>query len=162
MQRTTVPKITALIHAYADAGRLGRTLDSLRPCDQVVVVTHGDDDETQRIARQHGAYVKAGVAGVSGGAYLVDAAHDWILCLRPDEALSEALEASLFEWKTKDPGAVIGFSVSIRQETASGWKSCPPETRLVNRERINWTSELPPNDPEAPLLVGDLLRLCTP
>jgi hypothetical protein len=157
-----VPNITALIHAHADAGRLGRSLESLRPCDQVVVILHGDDEPTHKIAREHGATVKAAVEGVSSGAYLVDAANDWILCLRPDEALSEALEAALFEWKRHGPPEVMGFSINIRQETASGWQACPPETRLVNRERINWTGEFPPNDPGAPRLGGDLLRFSSP
>jgi hypothetical protein len=137
-------------------------LDSLRPCDEVLVIAHGEEPATQKIAREHGATVKPGVAGVSSGVYLVDAAHDWILCIRPDEALSEALEASLFEWKETDPGDAIGFSVRVRQETASGWKQCPPETRLVNRQRINWTSHLPPTDPAAPVLAGDLLRFSAP
>ena len=160
-QLTFVPKITALIHAYADAERLGRTLDSLRPCDQVLVVTH-DDEATQEVARAHGATLKAGVEGVANGVYLVDAANDWIFCIRPDEALSEALEAALFEWKEKDPGETIGYSVALREETASGWKPCAPQMRLVNRGLLNWTTELPPNNPAAPLLAGDLLRFSKP
>ncbi len=160
-QLTTVPKITALIHAHADAVRIGRLLDSLRPCDEVLVVTHGGDD-TQRVVREHGAIVKQGVAGVSAGLYLVDAANDWIFCVRPDEALSEALEATLFGWKQKDPGDASAFSVGIREETPAGWKSCSPETRLVNRNRINWTTELPPYAASAALLAGDLLRFCNP
>ncbi len=156
-----MPKITALIHAHSDAARIGRLLDSLRPCDQVLVITHADDD-TQKIAREHGATVKPGVQGVAAGVYLVDAANDWLLCLRPDEALSEALEAALFQWKDSDPGDALAFSVALREETPSGWKSCPPESRLVNRNRVNWTTELPPSDPAAPTLSGDLLRFRDP
>ncbi len=161
VQLTTVPKITALIHAHADAARIGRLLDSLRPCDEVLLISHGGDD-TQKVARKHGATVKEGVAGVSAGVYLADAANDWIFCVRPDEAFSEALEATLFDWKQKDPGDALAFSVGIREETPAGWKSCPPETRLVNRNRINWTTELPPYVPSATLLAGDLLRFCNP
>lgn len=156
-----MPKITALIHAHADAARIGRLLESLRPCDEVLVIAHAGD-ETQKLAREHGATVKQGVEGVSAGVHLVDAANDWIFCARPDEALSEALEAALFDWKEKDPGEALAFSVRIREETSSGWKTCPPETRLLNRNRINWTTPLPPYEPSAPVLAGDLLRFRNP
>jgi hypothetical protein len=33
-----MPKITALLHTHNDALRLGRALDSLRPCDEVLVI----------------------------------------------------------------------------------------------------------------------------
>lgn len=161
-QLTSVPKITALIHAHDDGARLGRLLDSLRPCDEVLVIAHKADEETQRVAREHGATMKPAVAGVGLGTYLVDTHHDWVLCARPNEALSEGLEAALFEWKNKDPGDVMAFSIRVREEGESGWKICPAETRLVNRKRLNWTGELPPNDPNAPTLSGDLLRFGTP
>ncbi len=156
-----MPKITALIHAYDDAERIGRLLDSLRPCDEVLVITHGSD-ATAKTARDHGAKVKAAVPGVSAGAYLVDAQYEWLLCVRPNEALSEALEAALFEWKGHDAGANVGFSIRIREETVSGWKMCQSETRLVNRNRVNWTDELPPHEPHFQLLRGDLLRFRSP
>lgn len=151
-----MPKITALIHTCNDAARIGRLLDSLRPCDQVLVIDHNSRDETREIARVHGATVK------TSGACLTDARHEWLLCLRPTEALSDGLEAALFEWKDQEPGDALGFSVPIREETDSGWQARPPETRLVNRNRINWATELPPHDPAARPLAGDLLRFCQP
>ena len=33
----------------------------------------------------------------------MDASNDWILCVLPNEALSEELEATLLEWKGQDP-----------------------------------------------------------
>lgn len=157
-----MPKITALIHAHADAARLGRLLDSLRPGDEVLVISHNADEATEKIARAHGAEVRRAVAGVAPGAYALDARHDWIFCLRSDEALSEGLEAALFQWKEEAPGERSAFRVAVRAETAGGWTTCPPETRLVNRTRLHWTMELPPNDPTAPLLGGDLLRFREP
>ncbi len=157
-----MPKITAFIHSENDAPRIGRLLDSLRPCDEVLIIDNGSQDDTPKIAREHGATVKTAVSGVAPGAYLVDARHDWLLCLRPSEALSEGLEAALFEWKDQDPGESVGFSVAVREESPSGWKRCPPEMRLVNRNRINWTANLPPNEPNAKVLAGDLIRFSTP
>src|SRR5215813_4464897 len=53
-------KITALIHAQDNERSLGRALDSLRPCDEVIVVDHGSKHETAKVAREHGAKVISG------------------------------------------------------------------------------------------------------
>ena len=154
-----MPKITALIHTHNDSARIGRALDSLRPCDQVLVIDHASEDETTAIARAHGAEVKRAVPGVDPGAYAVDAKNDWIVCLLPNEALSEGLEASLFEWKQQEGNdSTIGYSIQIREDAEGGWKVTGHETRLVNRARVNWTDRLPPNINDAPQLAGDLLR----
>src|SRR5215467_10786173 len=87
-------KMRALIQDQDNGRSIGRVLDSLRPCDEVVVVDHGSRDETVKIAREHGARVITGVPGVDRGAYAQDARHQWILCLLPQEALAEELEAS--------------------------------------------------------------------
>ncbi len=157
-----MPKITALIHVCADAPRLGRLLESLRPCDELLVIDHAADEATQKIAREHGADLRPAVTGATPGTYAALARQDWLLCLQPNEALSEGLEAALFAWKEKDPGKVFGFSVPVREESPSGWQTCPSATRLVHRDRICWTAELPPHDVAAPLLAGDLLRFGTP
>jgi glycosyltransferase involved in cell wall biosynthesis len=172
-----MPKITALIHTHNDAERIGRALDSLRACDEVLVVDHASTDDTAKIARHHGATVKDDVPGVNPGVYAVDARHDWILCLLPTEAVGESLEASLFEWKEqhKDPkdeskeakpdeqaASNGGYAFAIREETAKGWRDRPPEVRLVNRKKINWPDHLPPNMPGAPQLAGEILRFHKP
>lgn len=167
-------KITALIHTHNDAERIGRALESLRACDQILVVDHGSTDDTLKLAREHGADVKEGVTGVSAGVYAIDARHDWILCLLPTESVSEAMEASLFEWKErkldasddpekdKEAGAQNSFSFQVRLDTAEGWKELGVHTRLVNRNRINWQGHLPADDPGAEMLAGHLLRFSTP
>lgn len=155
-------KITAIIHTKNDARRIGRALESLRACDEVLIVDHDSEDDTAKIAREHGAHIKTGVPGVSPGTYLVDAKNDWILCLLPNESLTEGLEASLFEWKGKDLNDATGFSIEVREETVKGWKNLGPQTRLVNRTKINWISDLPPNEPNAKVLQGDLLRFKNP
>src|SRR4051794_9770170 len=96
-----MPKITAILHTHNDALRIGRTLDSLRPCDEVIVVDHGSEDDTVGLARKHGATIKKGLPGVEPGAYVMDARNDWIFCLSPQEALNEALEISLLEFKER-------------------------------------------------------------
>ena len=167
-------KITALLHTHNDAARIGRALDSLRACDEVLVIDHLSTDDTAKIARYHGAAVKEGVPGVNPGVYAMDARHDWVLCLLPNEAVGEGLEASLFEWKDrkheksgeeerdKDTSGPCSLAMQVREETENGWKELGAHTRLVNRKRINWPGHLPFDDPSAPLLPGHLLRFAKP
>ena len=158
-------KISAIIHANNDERRLGRALETLRPCDEVIVVDHGSTDRTRQVAHQYGAIVRAGVLGVKPGAYVADLKNDWVLCLLPSESLSEALEASLFEWKangSSNSQPQHGYCIAVRQETGGAWKNLPAELRLVDRTRINWSEELPPNECAGPTMQGEILRFSEP
>ena len=117
----------------------------MRACDQVIVIDHGSTDNTERVARDHGVVLKKGIPGVDRGTYAVDASNDWVLCICPNESISEPLEASLFEWKSQDHDADTGFNVRLREESDHGWQLGDPQTRLVNKCRLNWTGDLPPN-----------------
>ena len=157
-----MPKITALLHTHNDALRLGRALDSLRPCDEVLIIDSDSDDDTEKVARAHGAHLKRAIPGVTAGAYAMDSEHEWILCLRPNESLSDDLEAALFEWKGKElDESVTCFGVRIRRENGTGWEKLPPEVRLINRNRINWVDEIPHENCGA-VLTGDLLSFQEP
>jgi glycosyltransferase involved in cell wall biosynthesis len=153
-----MPGISALIHTCNDERRLGRTLETLRHCDEIVIVDHASEDNTVKVARDYGAKVIPAVAGVQNGAYANDCKHDWVLCLLPAEALTEALEASLLEWKTNAPpeGTTAGYSVRIRS-SENGQSICQ-ELRLVNRTKLNWQGVTPEASSDLPLLEGDLLR----
>jgi glycosyltransferase involved in cell wall biosynthesis len=153
-------KISALIHTCDSARSLGRALDSLRPCDEVIVVDHGSKDETVKVAKEHGAKVIHAVPGVGRGAYSQDARNQWVLCLLPQEALAEELEASLFEWTNAEQDAnQMGFNMAVREQNGAGWKSLDAEMRLANRKQINWTGDLPPENPKLPVLAGHILRI---
>lgn len=163
--KLTVPKISAIIHASNDERRLGRALETLRSCDEVIVVDHGSTDRTREVAREYGATVRQGVLGVKCGAYLSDLKNDWVLCLLPSESLSESLEATLFEWKQNDSDDgdhEVGYRIAVREETDGGWKTYPAMLRLVNRTRLNWSDELPPKDGVGPTLPGEILRFSHP
>jgi glycosyltransferase involved in cell wall biosynthesis len=164
-----MPKITAIVHTSNDALRIGRALDSLRCCDEVLVIDHDSTDETIKEAKKHGASVKKGLPGVEPGAYVMDARHDWILCVHANEALSESLEASIHEFKDRNDeeensgNSPIAFNLTIREEHGKGWQSQAPETRLANRSKVNWTtSECPPQMKDVPSLPGELMRFEEP
>jgi glycosyltransferase involved in cell wall biosynthesis len=153
-------KISALIHTCDSARSLGRALDSLRACDECIVVDHGSRDETVKVAKEHGAKVINAVPGVCHGAYAQNARNQWILCLLPHEALAEDLEASLLEWsKAEQDSNQMGFNMAIREQNGAGWKPVDAEMRLANCKQINWTGDLPPANPQAPSLPGHILRM---
>ena len=168
-----MPAVTALLHARNDALCLGRALETLLPCDEILVVLHssqpGPQDATTRIAREYGAKVVADTTGLSPSQCLHLARHDWILCLEPRESLTEALVASLFEWKAEwKPEAqslreITAFAVLLREETPQGWQISPPsQTRLVPRSWSRWQGLLPATEPSAITLEGALLRFIQP
>jgi glycosyltransferase involved in cell wall biosynthesis len=159
-----MPSITAIIHTNNDALRLGRALEMLYPCDEIIVVDHDSQDKTVHVAHEYGAKVIAAKTGTPATDYLRMARSGWILCLDPRESLTEGLAASLFEWKT---GAVdasaSAFSVFLREETKEGWIENPAaQTRLVPAAWNRWKDAFPSNDPGAIALEGQLLRFALP
>lgn len=157
-----MPTITALLHTDNDVLRLGRCLETLYPCDQIVVVDHGSRDGTVDLAREYGARV---VAAQHGDALDRVQAAGWLFCLDPRESLTESLAASVYEWKSQPNDALRGsaFSVFLRQETPQGWIEVPAaQTRIVPREWQRWSGKLPADDPSAVALEGELLRFVFP
>jgi glycosyltransferase involved in cell wall biosynthesis len=177
MDSTAMVSITALLHTHNDALRLGRALETLYACDEILVVDHGSRDDTLRIARQYGAKVMEARPGASPEDYLrtlggfgslpsVSSAtsEGWILCLDPRESLTEKLAATLFEWKSEALHAdASAFSVFLREETAEGWmKHAAAHTRLVPPTWNLWNGGFPVNEPSAIPLEGELLRFVFP
>jgi len=149
--------ITAILHTHNDALRIARAIESLRPCDEILVIDHGSSDETREVARRFGARViTTHTSSFETRAFLSQALHDWIFCMLPTESLSEGLEAALLEWKLAAP-AYTSFDVSIVEEG-----SRVQETRLVNRTHIAWDGCEPRKELGAILLDGDLLRMSLP
>jgi glycosyltransferase involved in cell wall biosynthesis len=156
-----MPTITALLHTHNDALRVGRALEMLFPCDEVLIIDHGSDDRTAAVAREYGARV---VSADDGLAYPSMAHGDWIFTLDPRESITEALGASLFEWKLETiPASTQAFSVYRREETAEGWIANPvAQTRLVRADWKRWAGNFPAQDASAVALEGELLRFVFP
>jgi hypothetical protein len=192
MSRRIMPSLTALLHTHNDALRLGRALETLYACDQIVIVDHNSHDGTARIARQYGASVVAAAEphnNASGSEPILalfarigmKLDGGWILCLTPRESVSESLATSLFELKLRgnsdsNPESQQNsepYSLFLREETAHGWVDHPtPHTRIVpytwshwtgeRRTGERWTGALPVHDPAALALEGELLRFTLP
>ena len=159
--------ITALLHTENDALRLGRALETLYPCDDILIVDHDSRDATVRIAHEYGATVVSATLGFSSQDYLRFARAGWVLFLDPCESLTERLAASLFEWKSEMLDAKVparsAFSVFLRDETAQGWVEVPAaQTRLVPQSWTMWNGKYPIHEPSALALEGELLRFVFP
>src|SRR5437588_3508531 len=99
-------KITATIITRDEERNIVRAIESLRCCDEILIVDSGSVDRTVELSQNLGArVVEAGWLGYAGQKnWAADkAANDWILSLDADEALSEALEAEIWNLKKKGP-----------------------------------------------------------
>lgn len=161
--------ITALLNAKNDASRLGRCLETLYPCDEILVIDHGSTDETVHVAREYGSKI-LGLNGSADARVALRASRfiskGWVLCLDPREALTEALAASLFEWKLNadvNGAHRQAFAVLLREENANGWTENPvAQTRLVPATWSRWNGMFPANEGSSSILKGKLLRFAFP
>ncbi len=161
-----MPPITALLHTSNDALRLGRALETLLPCAELLIVDHGSTDATRRVARAYGARVLAADDRTTPKHCLERATSDWIFCLDPSESVTERLQATLFEWSSLPAGSIAGdaaFSFSVREQVNHNWRELAEfQTRLVPRRWSLWNGLLPANGRSSTTLEGSLLRIGFP
>ena len=141
-------KISATLVTLNEESNAARALESLRCCDEIVVVDSGSHDQTVGIARRLGAKVIEtewrGYAAQKNFA-AEQATHDWILSLDADEALSESLEAEIWEIKRAGPHADAYTIPRMAQYIGrwilhSGWYP-DRKVRLYDRRKARWVGE---------------------
>ena len=105
--------VTATIVTLNEERNIGRAMESLRCCDETLIVDSGSVDRTVELAETLGARVvvttwrgyaaqKNWAAGQAGG--------DWTLSLDADEALSEPLGSEVARLKVGD-AAFDGYTM---------------------------------------------------
>ncbi|MGH9585154.1 MAG: glycosyltransferase family 2 protein [Bryobacteraceae bacterium] len=141
-------KISATIIAFNEERNIARVIESLRCCDEVLVLDSGSNDRTVEIAAKLGArVVEASWHGYAAQKNISAklAAHDWILSLDADESLSEALEAEIWHIKKSGP-QFDGYTVPRlaqylgRWILHSGWYP-DRKVRLFNRCKAEWVGD---------------------
>jgi len=141
-------KISATIIARDEERNIARAIESLRCCDEIVVVDSGSVDRTVEIATELNARVIEspwrGYAGQKNYA-ATQAAHDWILSIDADEALSEALEADLWLLKKHGPRYDAYTMPRLAQYMGkwilhSGWHP-DRKVRLYHRNHGQWVGD---------------------
>jgi glycosyltransferase involved in cell wall biosynthesis len=141
-------KIAATIITLNEERNIARAIESLRCCDQIIVLDSGSTDRTVELASRFGAVVMEG----SWPGYASQknraaeyAEHDWILSLDADEALSEALEGEIWSLKKLGP-AYDGYTMPRlaqymgRWILHSGWYP-DRKIRLYNRTKGKWVGD---------------------
>ena len=127
---------------------MARVIESLRCCDEILVLDSGSNDRTVEIAAKLGArVVEASWHGYAAQKNIAAelASHDWILSLDADESLSEALEAEI--WQIKKNGPKFGGYTMPRLAQYlgrwilhSGWYP-DRKVRLFDRRKAKWVGE---------------------
>ena len=138
-------KISAAIITFNEERNVARVIESLRCCDEILVLDSGSNDRTVEIATKLGArVVEASWHGYAAQKNIATelAAHDWVLSLDADESLSEALEAEIWQIKKAGPQAA-GYSMPRlaqylgRWILHSGWHP-DRKVRLFDRRKARW------------------------
>jgi glycosyltransferase involved in cell wall biosynthesis len=141
-------KISATIITLNEERNLPRAIESLRCCDEILVVDSGSSDRTVEIAKDYGARaIQAGWHGYAGQKNYASeqAACDWVLSIDADEALSEELEAEILQIKKNGPQFDAYSFPRMTQYLGkwilhSGWYP-DRKIRLFDRRKARWVGE---------------------
>jgi glycosyltransferase involved in cell wall biosynthesis len=138
-------KITATIITLNEERNVARSIESLRCADEILIVDSGSTDRTVELAEKLGVRVlEAGWLGYAAQKnWAADhATNEWILSLDADEALSEALEAEI--WNLKKTGPEFDAYTMPRLARYlgrwiyhSGWYP-DRKVRLYRRDKAKW------------------------
>jgi glycosyltransferase involved in cell wall biosynthesis len=141
-------KITATIITLDEERKIARAIESLRCCDEILILDSGSTDRTVELATNLGARVmEAGWRGFAGqkNCAAEQASHDWILSLDADEALSEALEGEIWNLKKNGPGFDAYTMPRLARYLGrwilhSGWYP-DRKVRLYDRRKARWVGD---------------------
>jgi len=141
-------KITATIITFNEERNIARAIESLRCCDEILIVDSGSTDRTTELAEKLGARViEANWRGYAGQKNWAaeQASYDWVLSLDADETLSEALEAEIWNLKKSGPRC-DGYTMPRlarymgRWILHSGWYP-DRKLRLYDRRQAKWVGD---------------------
>ena len=142
--------LSAVIITLDEEQNLPGALESVRFCDDVLVVDWGSTDRTREIAAEAGARVVHGGAWpgfVAGRNAALDLArHDWVLALDADERITPALKDEILAERARGfrhagyrvPRVAFYLGRWIR---GTDWYP-DPQLRLFDRKRGRWQGSL--------------------
>jgi glycosyltransferase involved in cell wall biosynthesis len=141
-------KITATIITLNEERNVARAVESLRSTDEILIVDSGSTDRTVELAEKLGVRVlEAGWLGYAAQKNWAaeHATHDWILSLDADEALSEALEAEIWNLKKSGPECDAYTMPRLARYLGrwiyhSGWYP-DRKVRLYHRDKAKWVGD---------------------
>jgi glycosyltransferase involved in cell wall biosynthesis len=156
------PTVSAIVVCFNEEKAIGACLDSLRWCDEIVVVDSFSTDRTVEICRQYTERVVqrnwAGYRDQKAFAHSL-ATKDWVLLVDSDERVPPDLRDEINLTLSSDAGGYAGFSVPRlvfylgRWWRRGGWYP-DYDVRLFRRERATWGG----TDPHEKILVDGKVR----
>ncbi len=157
------PKLSATVICRDEADKIRGCLESVRFCDEVLVVDSGSTDGTLEVARELAdAVVEREWPGYVAQQNFarIRARGEWVLSIDADERVNADLAAEIRETLAREP-AVDGFRISRHVHYLGRWiDHCgwypEPRVRLFRRERGCWEGVDPHYDVAVEGPLGDL------
>ncbi len=164
---TVRPTVSAIVVCYNEEENIGACLESLRWCDEIVVVDSFSTDGTVEVCRRFTDRVIqkpwAGYRDQKAFAHS-QATQDWVLLVDSDERVTSELREEIGQALAEDKGRYSGYALPRlvfylnRWWWRGGWYP-DYDVRLFRRERATWGGA----DPHEKIIVeGKVRRLRHP
>ena len=142
-------KISIVIITYNEENRIRPTLESIKWCDEIIVVDSCSTDKTLDICKEYGnckVYVQPFLGYGEQKKFAVEkASHDWVLSLDADEVITEALRDEIIAVLSLPIIAVAGFYIHrtlvfMNRVFKYGSENKNPLLRLFNKNKGNFNT----------------------
>ncbi|MBK8182023.1 MAG: glycosyltransferase family 2 protein [Candidatus Competibacteraceae bacterium] len=158
-------QLSVFVTTYNNGRTLPACLESVKWADEIVVLDSFSTDDTLVIAQRYGTRTtQHGFMGygLQKQMALTMTAHDWVLLLDADEALSPALQTEIRQLLADGPTA-DGYEIPRREQVF--WRMYNPATRMNHYLRLfdkrkGLIDDMPIH--AAPKVAGTVARLKSP
>jgi glycosyltransferase involved in cell wall biosynthesis len=141
--------LSAIIITLNEEHNIQRCLDSVRFCDEIIVIDSGSQDNTINIAIASGATVihQDWLGYGKQKQFAVNQAkHDWVLCIDADEVVSEALKQSIVNDSHITNGMVTAYKMPrknhfLGKPLLHGEGYPDFSLRLFNKLHCHWSDD---------------------
>lgn len=156
------PKVSAIVVCFNEEERIEACLESLRWCDEIVVIDAFSTDRTAEISRRYtDRLIQREWAGYRDQKAFAhsQASMEWVLLVDSDERVTAALRSEIQAALARDRGAYAGYAVPRlvnylgRWWWRGGWYP-DYDIRLFRREKATWGG----TDPHEKILVDGKVR----
>jgi glycosyltransferase involved in cell wall biosynthesis len=154
--------VSAIVVCFNEEDNIGECLESLRWCDEIVVVDSFSTDRTAEICRGYtDRFIQREWAGYRDQKAFAhsQATMDWVLLVDSDERVTPELRDEIQQALSSDSGSYAGYSVPRlvnylgRWWRRGGWYP-DYDIRLFRRQRATWGG----SDPHEKILVDGRVR----
>lgn len=163
-------KVSACIICFNEEANIRACLESVRFCDEIVVIDSGSTDRTLEIAREHTdrVVVRPFPGHIEQKNFAIDAArNDWVFSIDADERVTDELRRSIEDVLAEPAPRFPGYALARRTFHLGRfirWGGWYPDrkVRLFDRRRGRWGGINPHDhvllEGSAGRLAGDLLH----